>query len=343
MIYYFSTRRHSYTISFHLDAFGTELRPLVKLLSYEQLPLIPRLDRGTYIFSDLDRCNPDQIELASLVADQLRPICRILNQPAKCMHRETLLRTLHQRGDNPFAVYRVADDLSRLRFPVFVRRASEHYGSQSELLHSPKEVDAAIELACKTGIPRDDLLIIEYCDTADAGGIFRKYSVFRVADRFIARHVEFSKKWVLKFPDIVEPWALEEELDFLKNNPHEKQTAELFRLANIDYGRIDYSLLNGRLVTWEINLNATVMPPLQRVNPQRLGIQSQVAKLYDQAMRAIDTVPAGPPIKLSIPADLRRRLGVNAKHRAAYFGGTILTRLGKKWPWNRMLNAVSTD
>jgi hypothetical protein len=41
----------------------------------------------------------------------------------------------------------------------------------------------------------------------------------------------------------------------MKQNPHEKSLNNVFDLAGINYGRIDYSILHGKPVVWEINTN----------------------------------------------------------------------------------------
>src|SRR6185503_2337623 len=48
--------------------------------------------------------------------------------------------------------------------------------------------------------------------------------------------------------------------------PHAERIAEVFRIARTDYGRIDYTFVGGRLQTYEINLNPTVINagPLER-------------------------------------------------------------------------------
>ena len=52
---------------------------------------------------------------------------------------------------------------------------------------------------------------------------------------------------------------LYEEREYLRNNPHEGILREVFHLAGINYGRADYSMLDGRPQIWEINTNPTLM------------------------------------------------------------------------------------
>jgi hypothetical protein len=58
---------------------------------------------------------------------------------------------------------------------------------------------------------------------------------------------------MVKAADLTEPAHLAEELAYIDSNPHAGILGEVCRLANIGYGRIDYSLLDGRVQVWEIN------------------------------------------------------------------------------------------
>lgn len=51
---------------------------------------------------------------------------------------------------------------------------------------------------------------------------------------------------------------LAEEHDYVEKNPHEGRLREVFRLARIDYGRMDYGMLDGQVQVWEINTNPTI-------------------------------------------------------------------------------------
>jgi hypothetical protein len=64
---------------------------------------------------------------------------------------------------------------------------------------------------------------------------------------------------MLKFSgaEYTRPLVLEEQV-YVMDNPHRAQLAEIFALAKVEYGRIDYSMKEGRVQSWEINLNATI-------------------------------------------------------------------------------------
>ena len=143
---------------------------------------------------------------------------------------------------------------------MFVRRESEHTGSLSGLLRDQTEVDHAIVRLLLGGAEVADILVVEFCDTAQ-DRLFRKYAAFRVGDHIIPRHIVFSSKWVLKGADLLDAAKLREEREYLESNPHEQELREIFECAQIDYGRVDYGLLDGRVQVWEINSNPGVMLP----------------------------------------------------------------------------------
>jgi hypothetical protein len=71
--------------------------------------------------------------------------------------------------------------------------------------------------------------------------------------------MNYGRGWVMKFAgnEFSLPMA-EEELAYVRTNPHEEELREIFAIARTDYGRIDYSLKDGRVQPWEINLNPTI-------------------------------------------------------------------------------------
>lgn len=59
-------------------------------------------------------------------------------------------------------------DLSGVRFPVFIRSERSRDGALSPLLDSQREVETWIGRAIALGRPLHDLMVVEFCDTADA-------------------------------------------------------------------------------------------------------------------------------------------------------------------------------
>ena len=177
MIHYLARSEHTYTVGDYLKSWAGPSHPIIKILAYERLPTI--LPRGTYVFSDLERLTSSQSELMAEAWDQLAAAgdgIRLLNHPIRSLRRFALLRQRSDAGRNAFRAFRASEPLDDVRFPVFVRRASEHDGSATGLLRDHRELDQAIVRALLAGIELEDVLIVEFCDTSHGSGRFRKYS-----------------------------------------------------------------------------------------------------------------------------------------------------------------------
>jgi hypothetical protein len=119
-----------------------------------------------------------------------------------------------------------------------------------------------------------DLLVVEFCNTADAAGVFRKYSAFVVGEQILPRHLIFGRHWNLKKPDLNSEDLSREQLEYLETNPHESFLRDIFRLAHVDYGRIDYSLAGDVPQVWEINTHPTVLRLAERLTAAFEAIDS---------------------------------------------------------------------
>ena len=90
----------------------------------------------------------------------------------------------------------------------------------------------------------------------------------------------------------------------METNPHERELREIFRLARIDYGKIDYAVLGDRLQVWEINTNPTLAPTPDRIVAERRAVLSQRVERIAAAFAEIDvhddTYPPEPPVSLSL-------------------------------------------
>jgi hypothetical protein len=128
------------------------------------------------------------------------------------------------------------------------------------LLWSRRELARAVYWATRRkGWPRNDLLVVEFFDTADADGHYNKYGAYFVDGRVLPRGVVFRREWMVKASrrPVPERRHLELHREFVETNPHESWIRMIFSAAGIDYGRVDYSLQNGRPRVWEINTNPT--------------------------------------------------------------------------------------
>jgi hypothetical protein len=291
MITYFVTPAHRYTMDTYLETWGAELRAMVQVRGYHELAGVRWLPGGTYIFSDLERLTPTLTLLAAEVWKQLEatgPNVRLLNHPERVLRRTELLKSLHASGRNQFNVHAVTNGRAQVRFPAFLRCANDHDGSRTDLLRDQAAVDANIHVALCYGHDPRELIVIEYCNTADDDGVHHKYAAFRVGDKIIPRHLVFSRKWMLKYPDLLDREKVARELEYLKTNPHEAELREIFDVAHIEYGRCDYAVVNGRIQVWEINTNPVVMMRPEEYQPVHVPAQEYFSPQIKAVFKEID-------------------------------------------------------
>jgi hypothetical protein len=277
--------RYRETIDSYVQMWARSLDPHLRAIAYESLSANNSVDAGVFIFSDLERLKEAEYQRADVLARAIESAGgRVLNKPSRVLRRYPLLRMLHDTGRNPFNVYHVREIDADVRYPVFIRRERSHAGALTPLLKNRDELNRALWELQKTSEISDDLLIVEYVHTADIpNGLFRKYSAMLIDQTLIARHILFSKDWMDKDADVVTDQGVIEENKYVSQFPHAGQVRDIFKLAGIDYGRIDYSLLNGKVVTWEINTNPRILPSPGKCDPRRLYSQGNSAKLVREA------------------------------------------------------------
>lgn len=171
----------------------------VRVLPYHRALTASRLRGATYIFTDVDRLGFWDLELSARLYRLLAAAgVRVLNDPAAVQQRFTLLHALHAAGRNDFRVYRIDEDPLVLRFPVFLRTQSAHRGALSELLHDADAVARAVAAAAGEGIPRRELMLVEYCAEPLDGRLFRKLSVYRVGAAMVPSLAVHETRWHAK-------------------------------------------------------------------------------------------------------------------------------------------------
>lgn len=295
----------------YLASWGQDLAARIKIVHYEDLPGRARFERGTYILSALEYASSPTLALLTAIHAQLAEVegFRFLNHPTCTLGRFELLRELERMGYNSFRAVRAGGDLDGLRYPVFLRSERSHDGVVSPLLTSAREIDEAIGRALVSGRRFRDLLVVEFCDTADARGYYRKYSAYVVGDRILPRRFDYSRHWMQKRQGtkFSSAMALEEE-EYVRASPHAHQLAEIRDLAHVGYGCIDYSVRDGRVVVWEINLaprigralgNSYVPKP-----PEYVLIHERTKECYYAAFRAaleaVDLPAGGPAVSVDV-------------------------------------------
>ena len=306
MIHYLVTARHRYTFRGWMRRYRWALRDQVRLAAYEEVS--GWLPGGAFIFGDLDRLGPSTRPAAAALARRARAAgAQTLNDPTDFLDRVPLNRALKPG----FRVFEADERLpDNLRYPVFLREPRGHRGPSTPLLQ-----DASALAAARATLPHG--LVVEFLDTADASGIYRKYSALRIGDRIVPRHLLFSRAWALKEPDIVTPAQVDEELAYLCDNPHADALLGIFDTAALQWGRIDYSVHDGAIVTWEINTNPTLLTHATTAHSARVLAHLRTADAMNEALLALNgaatrftlrgRIWAGPPGRRLLHAAQRRR------------------------------------
>jgi hypothetical protein len=319
MIYFVSPANDSFEMGEYLLQDGRPLQSLLQMLSYEKIVSQRQLPLGSYIFSAIDQLSPTLREIAARCHRALSQASKeitVLNHPGEVVCRYELLEECFQTRRNSFRVFRAPDFYRCTKFPVFLRMEREHTGSLTDLIYDRRQLVKAIAKAVVNGYRARDMMIVEYCNTADSSGVFRKYSTYIVGNTIIPNSIVHSSNWVTKWnAKVSDPDALREELDYAKTNPHENWLREVFALARISYGRIDYGMQDSVPQIWEINTNPTISRRLGNDDPARAEVRklrAPVRQLFfprlQNALASLDSSEAsgrGIPIEIS-PREARR-------------------------------------
>jgi hypothetical protein len=232
------------------------------------------------------------------------------------LHRFELLQLLHQSGSNDFRAHRADGPMDTVCFPVFVRVADEHDGSLTPLLHDRASLRRALAYLRMRGLARHQLLVVEFCETAGADGLYRKYSVLRIGKSYVPRHLLIAREWMTKdeYRD-TEERLIREETNFLRENPQLDWARTVFEMAHIEYGRLDYGVREGRPQAWEINFTPVfgrgdANRPADTPEKQRMRLLTHPNREYThaairEAFRRIDPGPLpGDDVAFEFPPSL---------------------------------------
>ncbi len=295
MIYVITTSSHTYTHP------RRECGDLVQLMTYDYVFSRHFLLLGTWIFTDLDRLGFWELELAAKVYMELKAAgVRVLNNPARICQRFSLLRRLKNKGLNSYSVWRVEDDEMPDRYPVFLRTQSAHRGVLDELIYDAETLKDEIDKACNQGYPTKEIMIVEYCARPTDTGIFRKLAAYRIGDNIVPAICAHQKHWVAKYGDkgIAGQALYDEEYRLIKDNPYADEILNIFNIGHIEYGRIDFGLVENKIETYEINTNPYVFFTRKHPYPIRIESGNLSKKLYEDAMAEINTPDTNQKIEI---------------------------------------------
>ena len=278
MIYYVCHPSHTYTCAVLLLWYGDELRPLFRFVPYSVAHLLHRAGPGIVIWTDFDRLDARGLTNSARLQSELKHLAH-LNHPLRSELRFEMLHRLHREGINRFAVRRAYESLEELRYPVILRDERGASKEAPPLLQNRAALESAIAGLPSAGITSP--IIVEFGAKPYSDGFYRKYGAFRVGERIYAQHCFVSPNWFIKLGDELSSGHFDEHLDYLRSNPHTDELRKLFDAANVDYGRIDYTLFDGRIQVFEIN-----------TNPAVLGQPPKADDKYDQTLHAREHINA---------------------------------------------------
>lgn len=266
MLYYVCARSNAQTLGPLLLYFQPDLLRFVRIVPSDSVEVLEEIDTGLVIWTDFDLFTPYETAGTLDVCRRLstRPTVSQLNNPEASLQRFDLLRALHAKGVNTFNVFRVTEAAAVKRHPVFIRRESGTTKRPPQLLFNLDQLTSAIARIVSTPAEGADLVVIELGNAPDRDGYFKKYGVYRVGERIYPQHVVLAQNWFAKFPRYRGNTAQKHaQNDYFNGSPDVDALMQLFALAHIEYGRMDYCIVDGRIEVFEINTNPAVInnPP----------------------------------------------------------------------------------
>lgn len=314
MITYYATSPHGYTFERFVSGWAPDLADEVRVLGYSELDLDAPPAPGLHVLTDFERLLPPERALVRRLRSRLQRTAgvRVLGDPHRWLDRHALLRRLHAAGINDFRAYTV-DELAAevdVRFPVFLRWANAHDGSLGDPIADRAALERRLAKVAhdhhrRWRWIRDQLLVVELVDARSPDGLFRKYSVARIGQHYVPRHVEVSGNWVTKYPSVVTSEVVAAEEAFLAEPLDLDLVRSVFDLAGVEFGRIDwgYDAATGRAQVWEVNTNP-MLAPGREPHPMRAPSQRRQTALTRDALLAC--VPTGAaPRRSLLPAPER--------------------------------------
>jgi len=314
VIFFVAPADQTWTMEEYLQQYGGTLADRVRITTYDDIVAQRALPLGTYIFAAIDQLTPTETEIAAQCWHELSaasPDIRLVNHPLEVIRRDELLKTCFELKRNSFRVSRAADFYRCRHFPIFIRPAREHLGSLTRLLHNRWQLAQAVGRASLVGYRLRDLLVVEYCHTADSAGIFRLYTASIVGDTIIPQALVHNRNWITKWRGrLVDAVKAEEQRAFVDGNPHAQWLRETFALAKIGYGRIDYGLKGDAPHVWEINTNPTIVRRAgvpSRMSQAQQNLLAPVRERFLQQLRvALEKIDSEPNPHRKVRIDLSR-------------------------------------
>jgi len=251
---------------------------------------------ATYVFTDMERLSAWELEPAARLFDFLRSKgLRCLNNPARVRTRVELLRLLAAKGISDIGVWR-ADEAPRPRkFPVFIRGEHDHAYPVSKLIKDQNDLDEELDRIREDGHSLRGLIVLEHRPAPYDGGLFHKWGAFRIGDSVSVDHLAVDSTWLVKYGDyaLLNDDIIGDEHDAVMTNRDADELMSIFDAADIEYGRADYAIIDGRLTIYEINTNPNIVNYVPAKNPISLEKQRRACERLAAGLYSIDTEQEG--------------------------------------------------
>ncbi len=322
MLNFLVTADHAYTLTSFFSSWGASQASQVRIVYYESLASQGSPLPGVWIFTDIERLNPQELSQAAafyqfLTTDPKRWLP--INDPAKVLCRYALLSQLVKAGINSFRAFKLNVLSDDLVYPVFIRGESDHMGSLTGLIPDREALENEIA-KLQPDVLSKGLLVVEFCQYARSNdGLYVKYSLMRVNNEFTPRHVLFSREWQVKQPDYLSQKTVAEEVTYITATAqeHMEELLQVFNLANIYYGRIDYTVVNGNIRVFEINTNPMLVPIISQIEPSRWVSQAISATGLLTSLQRVGnglTIPTQEELKAARELDKKQNAALNTQN-----------------------------
>lgn len=269
--------------------------PRIHLMSYTKAFRDLWVPATSLIFTDFDLLSSFEMDVAGCIAATARmqsPQLRVLNDPVQVKERFALLHALNRQGISPVRVTRLETGDMPEKFPVFIRLEDGSLHPDTGLLKNKDTFSSGLSELKGRGKTLKRRIAVSFENQADSDGFFRKYGAFRIGNHIVPQHILRSKDWMVKSNRApVSKAFVEEELAFVQNNPFHDELMKIFEIANIQFGRVDFTITDGRIAVFEINTNPH-FPRFTGGNPAREARRQGILEKLAQAFEEID---AGPP------------------------------------------------
>jgi hypothetical protein len=257
MIYYIVPDAHAQRARARLESRAALNSLQVRISTYSQLVGHQVFPKMALILTGLEFVPAAAREAAcrlwqALAASRV-PIA-FLNHPLLAMQRYELLRELRERGINAFDAYRLTEARRPRLYPVFLRDEALPLAKGTRLLRTPAELESLLGRLVREGRNRDARLIVEFCGERDSRERYRRFGAYCINGAIVPCRPTFDTDWVVATGAATQdPDQQALEAAHLSENPHAETLRHIFRIARIDFGRIDYGILDDRIQVYGIH------------------------------------------------------------------------------------------